>query len=148
MKTTSLFLGVLILFSFAAATNIENQDKPLKGIWDFKPGKVWKVDKAGEEVLARPGQIEIAGDGTVFIHDYKFHASYIFSSEGKFKKAFGLRGEGPGEVKRHIMSYLVDDTFIATDSHRLHYFKKSGEYIKSVPNNFFQKPPRIFFNQY
>jgi hypothetical protein len=147
MKAKFIFLGVLILFSFVDAANIENPDKPLKGVWDFKPEKVWEIDKAGDEVFARPGDLEFADDGTVFLHDYKLNATYIFDNKGKFKKAFGHKGEGPGEVKQHRMSYFVNDKFIVVDSHRLHYFKKTGEYIKSVPNNYFQKPPHVFLNE-
>lgn len=146
MKKSGMLM-VLIFCSFLLAAAVENADKPLKGDWDFKPESIWKVSSAGKELLAVPAQIQVSDDGTVYVHDFRQGKSFIFDSKGKFLKAFGTRGEGPGEVKRHLILLLAGDNVIAGDSSRIHYFKKNGEYIKSVANNLFARQPHVFLNE-
>ncbi len=146
-NSLKLVLTFIIISSFFLSAEVKNPDKPLKGEWDFNAEKVWSVNEVNDTVFARPGQIEVSEDGDVYVHDFKVHVTYMFDSEGKFKKAFGKRGEGPGEVKRHIHSYYVDGKFVAGDVDKLHYFTKDGVFINSVRNNLFQRPPKFFFNE-
>ena len=46
MKKYCFFLMVLLI-SLNLNSQITNNDNPKNGNWDFKPEKIWEVDKAG-----------------------------------------------------------------------------------------------------
>jgi hypothetical protein len=141
-----LTLIIFLLFTFLLTPGIKNDDKPLKGEWDLKPGKVWTLQNAGDDVFASPN-IVVSEDGTCYIYDYKTHLNYIFDSKGNFKKAFGKVGEGPGEVKMQMLAYRVNDKIIIADRDRLHYFSKDGTFINSVKNEFRRHYPLFFIDE-
>lgn len=118
------------MFCIVLVSEVKNPDKPLNGEWDFKPVKVWTIDSAGEEVLARPRQLLAASDGTFYVHDGKQKINHIFNADGKYIKSFGKKGEGPGEIKQQGQMFLFGDTLVIPDIFRAHYFKKDGTFIK------------------
>jgi len=141
-----LFLLLLLLITFLLTSEVKNPDKPLKGNWDLKCKKVWEINEAGGEPFAQP-VIVVSKDGTCCVYDYKNLKNYIFDSAGNFKKTFGKKGEGPGEVKMQLLSYWVNDKIVLLDRERLHYFSKDGNFIKSVVNDLFRQTPFIFINE-
>lgn len=149
-----LIFTILLLLVFSLAVDLVrgtvisvNPDKPLKGKWDLNPRKVWQVDRAGDDVFSRV-EIAAAEDGTLYVHDWRNRSIYMFNNSGAFKRSFGNRGEGPGEIRTHLKTFTVKDKLIAADADRLHYFTKQGKFIKSVPNMFFQQEPHIFLNDH
>jgi hypothetical protein len=152
MKKILIFTILLLLvFSLAVGlvrgtVTIVNPDKPLRGKWDLNPRKVWQVDRAGDDVFSRV-EIAAAEDGTLYVHDWRNRSIYMFDNNGVFKRAFGTRGEGPGEIRTHLKTFIIKDKLIAADADRLHYFTKQGKFIKSVPNMFFQWEPQVFINE-
>ncbi len=143
-----LILIILILFSLTlfGIKKVVNDDKPLKGKWDFKLNKVWEVDTAGKDMLVRVGSIRIGKNGKVYALDYKLTKIFVFDKDGKFLHSIGKKGEGPGEYKNAYSFELIDDTIIVPDMGKFHYFKTTGEYINSInsgamifPNNFIDK---------
>lgn len=149
-----LIFTILLLLVFVMAgglvrgtvTNV-NPDKPSKGQWDLNPRKVWQVDRAGDDVFSRV-EIAAAEDETLYVHDWRNRCIYMFDNNGAFKRAFGTRGEGPGEIRTHLKTFIVKDKLIAADIDRLHYFTQQGEFIKAVPNMLFQREPHIFLNDH
>lgn len=133
MKCIVICSVILMLF-FSASAEIKNIDKPAKGKFDINLTKVWEVDSAGDDFLASVRGINVTDDGTVYVHDDKNLRFYIFSADGKFKGAFGSRGEGPGEVRNMLQSrlYSAGNKIVARDNGRLHYFEADGKYIESV----------------
>jgi hypothetical protein len=115
---------------------VKNADKPLKASWDFNPEKVWEINRAGDDVLARPGHILVSDKGNVYVYDSKRQMNHIFTKDGKFIKTFARRGEGPGEVKFQGASFLVNGKVIIPDGARVHYFSEAGEYITSAKKKF------------
>ncbi|MCP4150222.1 MAG: 6-bladed beta-propeller [bacterium] len=143
-----LIVGILLLsVSLLFAGEVKNPDKPLKKIWGFKLKLVWKVDTAENTVLAGPQRILVSGDGTVYLYDDQNNRYYIFNKEGKFVKAFGKRGEGPGEIKNFMNAFLQKDKLIVVDIDKIHYFSRDGQYLNSIKNNFYQKGPSLFLNE-
>jgi hypothetical protein len=153
MKKILIFTILLLLvFSLAVGLvrgteTIVNPDKPSKGQWDLNPKKIWQVDRAGDDVFSRV-EIAAAEDETLYIHDWRNQCIYMIDNNGTFKRAFGTRGEGPGEIRTHLKTFTVKDKLIAADTDRLHYFTQQGKFIKSVPNMFFQREPHIFLNEH
>jgi hypothetical protein len=54
----------------------------------------------GEGELISPGQIMEGPEGNIYIADYGDYFIKVYSSEGKYLRRLGGRGEGPGEMKR------------------------------------------------
>jgi hypothetical protein len=142
-----LILMVMLLLWFSLSPEVVNKDKPLKGQWDFKLKKVWEIDQAGDELFGNLNTLLVSADGFIYVRDNKNHRTYIFDTDGKYLKFFAPRGEGPGEVRYNMDSYLLGDTFIIADFDRVHFFKKDGSFIKSVRNMFFRRRPAFFLNE-
>lgn len=142
-----LFLLLLLLITFLLTSEVKNPDKPLKGNWDLKYKKVWEINEAGGEPFAQP-VIVVSEDEVCCVYDYKNLKNYIFDSAGNFKKAFGKKGEGPGEVKMQLLSYWVNDKVVLLDRDRLHYFSKDGSFVKSVVNDLFRQTPFNFIDEH
>jgi hypothetical protein len=128
---------------------VNNPDRPARGEWDFKLQKVWAIESAGESVFAEIRQLGVADSGRVYVHDRKNKKYYIFSPGGEFLKAFGKKGEGPGEIKwiEQARFFLVDDQVLIGDSNSIHYFSADGDFIRSVRNSYFQRRPGLFISK-
>jgi hypothetical protein len=124
-----------------------NPDQPLKGHWDLNPVKIWQVDHAGDDVFSRL-EILVADDGTLYVHDWRNNLIYMFDNNGSYKKALGNRGEGPGEIRTHLKTFIIKDMLIAADTDRLHFFTLQGTFLKAVPNMLFQQEPQFFLNDH
>jgi len=146
MKKTIIML-ILTALSISLVSDVKNMDNPAKGDWDFKLKKLWEVAQVGENVFGNPTIPVVTQEGIIFIHDNKIHLSYLFDNKGNLKKIFGKRGEGPGEIQQFRDAFFVNSKLIIIDNTRLHYFTKDAEYIKSIPNNCFQRWPHIFINE-
>ncbi len=147
MKKQTLCAMVLLLFSFSLVSAVKNPDKPLKGNWDFMPQKEWLVSEVGDDLIANPGDLLASENGNVYFHDYKKAKTFILDKDGKLIGTFEQRGEGPGEVKRHMGMYLVSDKVVVNDTDKLHFFTSDGKFIKSVPNDVFSRRPNVFINE-
>jgi hypothetical protein len=145
MKVRLVF--VFLLFASFLNPGVKNPDKPLKGDWDFQLKKIWTVDRVGENVFGGVLDVTIAENGTVYVRDNKIQLSYIFDKDGNYKKSFGPKGEGPGEVKRFFRYYILNDNLIIGDIDKLSYFTMDGQFIRSVRNNAFAGLPSYFFNE-
>jgi len=145
-KLLIIFVLLLLFVSLVSGAGKVNPDKPLKGEWDLKPVNVWTVTEAGEETFSRP-EIVVAGDGTLCAWDWKNRASYLFDDTGKFKKVFGKRGEGPGEMRWHLNTFFTGDKMVTVDMDRLHYFTKDGEYLKSEVSMLGLSEPLFFLDE-
>jgi hypothetical protein len=78
-----------------------------------EPREVWAITTAGSDTLSRP-EFVVAADGTLCVWDWKNKSSYIFDNKGKFKKTFGKRGEGPGEILIFLFFHPKICTFART----------------------------------
>ncbi len=130
-----LFIAIQVfaILLLSARTDTVNPDKPVKGGWDLNPQKVWEVTAYGKEPMVMPGVTTAWDDGTVCLLDWRSRMHYLFDGKGAFIASFAPRGEGPGEVKWSRGYFAVKDVLIIYDRPKLHYFSKTGAYIKSVP---------------
>jgi hypothetical protein len=149
MKKTLIYIIMIILWALTMSANVKqvvNPDNPTKGTWDLKPVEVWEITEAGDTTLSYPS-FTVSRDGTLCVWDWKNKESYLFDSKGTFKKTFGKRGEGPGEMRYHLNSYFIGDRLITADANRLHYFTKDGVFVKSAPHLYWQYEPRFFIDE-
>ena len=127
------FFSSLLLVSSLVFTVTENKDKPIKGEWDLQLKKIWEKKEAGIDSFAEVGQITSDSDGCLFVADSKYFKIFVFDQNGKFIRAFGKKGEGPGELKRLGGFHLFADQLVFFQAYKFHYFKKDGSYVKSTP---------------
>lgn len=134
---TGLIILVLCLGSgwvLGEVKEIKNEDKPLKGEWNFQLQKEWAVDSAGETVLLSPTNIEVDSDGNIFILDRRNNQFFVFGPDGKLLRTFARKGEGPGELKMPFSFFLKGDQVIAQEFDSLHFFTRQGVYKKTFKN--------------
>lgn len=138
------FIPLLVFMSLLA--NVENADKPEKGVWDFRLEKIWQVRKAGDDIFGRPFSLRISEDELVYVFDAGNDINYIFDRDGRFVRAFARAGQGPGEVQGQGMSFVIDDRVILDSMGSLHFFTSQGDYVKSMKKDNFLYDPHVFLS--
>jgi hypothetical protein len=125
--------GCVFLLGFSLTAAVQ-PDVPAEGEYAFPLLQIWQTDSAGDMPLARPANIRVDGEGMVYCYDRRNLKYLIYDSSGQFVRAFGKKGEGPGEIRRIEQAplYLVEDILVVLDTGRLHYFDRRGNFIKSV----------------
>jgi hypothetical protein len=147
MKRNIVFCLIIFLLIPLLLAEVRNSDRPLRGEWDFTPVKEWQIYRAGADVFAEPDRIRVSDDGTVYISDPENRTNYIFNNTGEFLKAFGKRGQGPGEVRLQRDLFVVDNRIYVVDTGMIHFFTKNGDYIESKRNQSYRFRPVIFLNK-
>jgi hypothetical protein len=151
IKDTSLVLILIFSLSvFNLNAEVKNENKPLKGEWDFQLQKIWEVGSASDDILVEARQIQVDDDGkvygNVYLLDMKYFKFFVFSPEGEFLFSFGKRGEGPGELKFPFSFFIQGNYIIVPDQGRIHYFTKKGKFVKTV-NPGFMFHPKTFIDE-
>lgn len=94
-----ILLTLLAITALASGQVIENPAKPLAKNAGrvLKLTEVWRItDEGGEFYLQSPYDLQVAGNGSIFLADRK--ELLKFSPEGKFLKNLYKKGQGPGEI--------------------------------------------------
>jgi hypothetical protein len=129
-------IGIILILLFCVTlfgAEVKNQDKPLKGTWDFNLKKMWGVSSAGEEPLVRVRQFRVDDAGNIYLFEGKYLKFFVFNPDGKLLFSFGKKGEGPGELKFPFNFFIEGGYIIVPDMGRIHYFeKKDGKFVKAV----------------
>lgn len=63
-------------------------------------GKGFVVGEGQAMEMYEPGQVEESPGGDIYVYDWKDWQIKVYAADGKFLRAIGKRGEGPGEIKR------------------------------------------------
>lgn len=147
MERMRLFGLYLFLLAPLLLAEVKNSDKPLRGEWDFSPKKEWEIFRVGADMFSEPDRIRISDDGTIYISDPANGMNYIVSQTGEFLKAFGKKGQGPGEIRQQRDLFLVGSQIYIVDTGMIHFFSKSGDYIESKRNLSYLIRPVFFLNK-
>lgn len=115
--------------------------------WAFQMEKIWEIQQIGEDELLRPAEPRAADDGTLYLHDFERHLSYVIDSDGKPISTFAPRGSNEGEVSFYINCFPAGDHVVICAPEKLHFFTKQGRFVKAVPNNLFVRFPLAFKNE-
>lgn len=89
-------------------------------------------DESGSILLYQPTQFLIDEDEYWFICDHQDQTIKVFDPQGRFVRAFGRKGEGPGEFTNIFgMDFLPDGRLLITDlgARRTSFFDKEGNYL-------------------
>ena len=137
-----------------------NGDKRGHQVVKFSPeGKVLMVlgtpgePGGGRDHFSSPSDVVVGDDGHVFVADGHLddgnNRVVKFTAEGKFVKAWGKAGYGPGEF-RTLHAIAIDKRgriFIADRSNnRVQLFTQEGEFLASWTQ--FGRPSGIFFDDH
>ena len=129
------------------ATDGQGKDGKGQQVFKFSPdGKVLLalgkagVAGAGEDTFNRPSAVAVAPNGTIFVadgHGGDSNARIVkFSKDGRFLKAWGKKGSGPGE--------FAELHAIAIDSSRIEIFDQEGKFLDEWKQ--FGRPSGIFID--
>lgn len=147
MKIIILFFIMILCFT-AYAGEIINTAVPLKGEWNFHLRKVWEVNSAGDDLLAVVRNIQVDKNGRIYFYDFKLRKFYVLQPDGKFLLSFGRPGEGPGEFRRVLEFFLLDNTLVVSDERKILFFTKEGKFEKDiVPRRPYENVPRAFVDK-
>jgi hypothetical protein len=140
---------VIILADFLCYAIVVNEDKPAKGEYVFPLEPVWQVDSAGDTPFGNVVSINVSGSGYVYCRDLKNKEYYIFNNDGKYAGIFGIRGEGPGEVKQvgGANVSVVGDKVLIQDIDKIIFYSREGKFVRSVLNNRISRPVALFLNE-
>jgi hypothetical protein len=82
---------------------------------------IGELDGADEYTFARISGIAVDGAGRMFVADNEAHTVRIFSPDGKFIRAIGRSGQGPGEFVEPCCIALRGDTLWVRDGGNARY---------------------------
>lgn len=134
MKKIVMCITLFLLYFYVSGNGniIENQDKPLRGKWDFNLEKVWAVDSAGDDVIVRVGSVRVDDEGKIYILEVTQSKIFVFGPDGPFLYSFGKKGEGPGEMKMVNNFFIMDDHIIIPEMGKFSFFTPKGKFTRAV----------------
>ena len=96
-----------------------------------------------EAALGRPLALALDGD-SLFVADAQDSAIKVFSKEGRFLRAFGRKGQGPGELSFPSGVAVAADGIVVADklNSRIQIFDRSGRPRSAFPTKFL--PDRVY----
>ncbi|HSA96666.1 MAG TPA: 6-bladed beta-propeller [Acidobacteriota bacterium] len=100
-------------------------------------------NEADEAVLGRPLALALDGD-SLFVADAQDSAVKVFSRDGRFVRAFGGKGQGPGELAFPSGVAVAGDGIVVADkfNSRIQTFDRSGRPRSAFPTRFL--PDRVY----
>lgn len=146
MKKTALLL-CLFTTILARATDTVNTDVPLRGKHTIALQPVWSIEGVGNELFGAAPQLTASPDGRLYVYDPRRGINYILDRDHNLLTTFAPRGEGPGEIKRQMATFLVSDQVMICDMDRIHHFSTNGRYIDTSPNHYFSNPVSFWIDK-
>lgn len=89
-----------------------------------------------EGALSRPRSILVDENDLIYVSDYQDAMIKLFDPQGKFVRAIGRKGQGPGEFQGiSAMKFLPDGRLLVFDiqSRRTSLFDRTGDYVGGHP---------------
>jgi hypothetical protein len=146
MKKRTIFALCILLWLPLLWAEVKNEDKPLRGRWDFAPQKKWAITQAGQDVLAEPNRVRISNEGRLYVWDPENRTNYIFNQDGTFIDSFGKVGQGPGEIRQQKDLFVIEDKVVVVDAALIHFFSHEGKFLEAKRNNSYRFRPVTFLS--
>jgi len=128
-----LFLGVLLIL-IAGSKGLKAESKTVENIIRVSEDKSFVVDMAPEALLCGPFRMEVAG-GRIYILDSDECQVKVFDFTGKFVRAIGRRGKGPGEFNRPEGLFIDQSSKLIgvadTGNRRIQVVNEQGKLLSS-----------------
>jgi hypothetical protein len=93
-----------------------------------------RYDPDGAAELASPGPLVVARSGDVYLGDFRNQRILVFDSRGRYGRALGRKGEGPGEFQGLGRFGWLGDTLWVTDQRlgRVTFFGPDGRVLRTT----------------
>jgi hypothetical protein len=88
-----------------------------------------------EESFAEIVALDVSKDGTAYVVDMKDNRVKIFDVRGKFLRAFGKKGQGPGELNQPVGLMITPENEILVEdvlNQRLALFTRDGKFLRNI----------------
>ncbi len=88
-----------------------------------------------EASFVLPSALDVLPDGTVYVVDSKDHKVKVFDAAGKFVRAFGRQGQGPGEMNQPQGILISPDNEVLVEdmlNRRLAVFALDGTFRRHI----------------
>ncbi len=139
-KLVSVFAILIIFLSAVAVVSSIPSEKSLAEL--YRTGKIrlnpeLTIDDETlpEDVfLESPRDLAFDASGNIYVCDYKSHNIKVFDSSGKFMKALGREGQGPGEFQGPYKISVAKDRITVWElrNRRISVLNLQGGHLKSI----------------
>jgi len=88
-----------------------------------------------EASFVEPVALDVDKDETAYVLDRKDNRVKIFDAKGKFLRAFGKKGQGPGELNQPVGILISPENEVLVEdilSQRLAFFALDGKFLRHV----------------
>jgi len=88
-----------------------------------------------EESFVEIVALDVSKDGTAYVLDMKDNRVKIFDVRGKFLRAFGKKGQGPGELNRPVGLIITPENEVLVEdilNQRLAVFTLDGKFLRHI----------------
>ena len=96
---------------------------------------IGKESEQNDYVFGSLLSIRVDDSGNIYALDNKDIRIKVFDGDGHVLYSFATKGQGPGELESPMDIFIVQNSLIAVPelrNSRISYFKKSGEFVRSV----------------
>ncbi len=119
---------------------VRNPREPIHAGRILEIQKDWSVGgegKTGEGMLGRPWALDVDETGNLYVLDTQTFQVKVFDRLGRFVRAIGRRGQGPGDIGyAFAFSLKPGSSEVAVDdggNRRIDVFSTKGDFLRSVP---------------
>ncbi len=125
-------VGPFILDSLSNV--IENEDVPLRGVWDFKLKEVWSFGGTDSYSLVMPGNLVVDDEGHIYLLARESGEISILNPDGQKLFSFGGSGDGP------LFQY-ASELFVTSDNINVLDLRDKGTKLKTfdIEGNFLRQ---------
>ena len=96
----------------------------------------WTSNLPADQLFESRGDIAVAPDGSVFVSNTTRHTIFKFDRDGKFIKAFGRPGQGPGDLTNPGRLSVLDGKYVvvgeSATTRRISLFDLDGTFVKII----------------
>lgn len=139
-KLVSVFAILIMVLSAVAVVRSIPSEKPLAEL--YRTGKIRLIPELTiddetlpeDNYLESPRDLAFDASGSIYVCDYKSHNIKVFDSSGKFMKALGREGQGPGEFQGPYQISVAKDRIAVWElrNRRISVLNLQGEHLKSI----------------
>jgi hypothetical protein len=88
-----------------------------------------------EESFVEAVAVDVGKDGTAYVLDMKDNKVKVFDARGKFLRAFGKKGQGPGELNQPVGLIITPENEVLVEdilNQRLAVFTLDGKFLRHI----------------
>lgn len=115
---------------------VSNPNYPKDGVFDLVPEEFYTLGKEEDNskyMMSQPSFIELDSKDNLYVYDRSGPLFFVFDKEGNFKRSFGKKGAGPGDLcGLAFFKISSDDKLIINDvmNKRFCLWSDKGEYLE------------------